>query len=165
MNSMKPFMVSSLFLPSLLDCPMQSVEAELMKVAAEQNEQVYGLESVGEQLAVFDAIPYKVQMDELMESVTDKFAHDKEEMAKMYEVYKTKDIDAMLKMTITSENAISSKYQDVLLTKRNQNWIGKIDKTIKATPTFFGVGAAHLAGENGVIALLRKKGYKVEAVR
>ena len=31
-------------------------------------------------------------------------------------------------------------------------------------PTFFAVGAAHLAGDDGVLSLLRKAGYTVSAV-
>jgi uncharacterized protein YbaP (TraB family) len=54
---------------------------------------------------------------------------------------------------------------NVLLDNRNQNWIPKIEKVAKEKPTLFAVGAAHLPGENGVIALLRKKGYTVEAVK
>lgn len=51
------------------------------------------------------------------------------------------------------------------LTNRNKNWISKMSEIMMEKPTFFGVGAAHLAGEEGVIKLLRKKGYKVEAVQ
>jgi len=164
LGMMKPAMVSMMVLPSLIDCPMQSVEQELMKVNALQNKQVYGLETVEEQMAVFDAIPYQVQVDELVKSVRNKFADDKKELEKMYAMYKTKDVDAMQKMTAESDNKITSDYQDDMLNKRNANWIPKIEKIAKEKPTFFGVGAAHLGGENGVIALLRKKGYKVEAV-
>ncbi len=52
-----------------------------------------------------------------------------------------------------------------LLNNRNKNWIPIIIKTAKEMPTFFGVGAAHLAGDEGVIKLLRKAGYKVVAVK
>lgn len=162
-NTVKPFMISSMFLPSLIDCPMQSVETELMKVTKSQNEEVYGLETVQEQLAVFDAIPYQVQMDELLKSLKDKFADDKKELAEMYAVYKTKDIDAMQEMTSKSENKITSQYQDELLNNRNANWVPKIESIAREKPTFFAVGAGHLGGKKGVIALLRKKGYTVEA--
>ena len=164
LNTMKPAMVSMLILPSLMDCPMQSVEQELMKVNASQNKQVLGLETVEEQMAVFDAIPYQVQVDELVKSVRNKFTGDKKELERMYQTYKTKDIDAMQKMTAESENKITSEYQDDMLNDRNANWIPKIESIAKEKPTFFGVGAAHLGGKNGVIALLRKKGYTVEAV-
>ncbi len=164
-NSFKPFMVSMMMLPSLLDCPIQSIESELVKVAQKQQEEVLGLETVEQQLAVFDAVPYQDQMNELMRSVRDGFAADKQEIVKMMEVYKSGDLNAMLKMMDESPSMLSSKFQDELLVKRNKNWIAKIEEVSKSKPTFFGVGAAHLGGENGVIALLKKKGYKVEAVR
>ncbi len=163
-NTMKPFMISAMLVPSLLDCPMQSVEGELIKISAAQNEEVFGLESVEEQLSVFDEIPYQDQMQELMKSIKDKFAADKIEMVAMMDVYKTKDLDAMLKMVNDSDNLMTSGFQDILLFNRNKNWISKIEAAAKQEATFFGVGAAHLPGKEGVIMLLRNKGYKVEAV-
>jgi hypothetical protein len=50
------------------------------------------------------------------------------------------------------------------LTKRNKNWIASIVRITKEKPTFFGVGAAHLLGPQGVISLLRERGYEVEAL-
>jgi uncharacterized protein len=164
LDKMKPFMLTTLVLPSMLDCPMQSVEQELMKVNASQNKEVLGLETVQEQLAVFDAIPYDVQLAELIKSVRNNFANDKAELVKMYAVYQSGDIDAMQNMTAESENKITADYQDELLNDRNANWIPKIEQIAKQKPTFFGVGAGHLGGEKGVIALLRKKGYTVEPV-
>ncbi|MEM9931704.1 MAG: TraB/GumN family protein, partial [Bacteroidota bacterium] len=52
-------------------------------------------------------------------------------------------------------------------TKRNENWIPQILAKIKDTEAqtkLFAVGAGHLGGEKGVIALLRKEGLKVEPV-
>ncbi|CAM3486562.1 Polysaccharide biosynthesis protein GumN [Flavobacterium longum] len=164
LDKMKPFMLTTLVLPSMLDCPMQSVEQELMRVNASQNKEVLGLETVQEQLAVFDAIPYDVQLAELIKSVRNNFANDKAELVKMYAVYQSKDIDAMQLMTAESENKITADYQDELLNDRNANWIPKIEQIAKQKPTFFGVGAGHLGGGKGVIALLRKKGYTVEPV-
>lgn len=164
LDKMKPFMLTTLLLPSMLDCPMQSVEQELMKVNASQNKEVLGLETVQEQLAVFDAIPYDVQLAELIKSVRNNFANDKAELVKMYAVYQSGDVDAMQNMTAESENKITSDYQDELLNDRNANWIPKIEQIAKQKPTFFGVGAGHLGGEKGVIALLKKKGYTVEPV-
>ena len=86
-------------------------------------------------------------------------------MKKIMDVYKTKDIEKMLVVMDESDNKVSADNKDVLLVNRNRNWIPVIEKVIKSTPTFFGVGAAHLAGDDGVIKLLRKQGYKVEAVK
>ena len=164
-NTFKPFMLSSMLLPKLLDCEFQSVEMELMKVTKAQSEEVYGLETIGDQLQVFDKIPYKDQVEELLKTAKSDLSKEKEEMNKVMEVYKTKDIEKMLVVMDESDNKVSADNKDVLLVNRNRNWIPVIEKVIKSTPTFFGVGAAHLAGDDGVIKLLRKQGYKVEAVK
>lgn len=164
-NTFKPFMLSSMLLPKLLDCEFQSVEMELMKVTKAQSEEVYGLETIGDQLQVFDKIPYKDQVEELLKTAKSDLSKEKEEMKKIMDVYKTKDIEKMLVVMDESDNKVSADNKDVLLVNRNRNWIPVIEKVIKSTPTFFGVGAAHLAGDDGVIKLLRKQGYKVEAVK
>jgi uncharacterized protein YbaP (TraB family) len=165
LNTFKPAMVSTLLITKMMDCPMQSFEMELMKVTKEQKEEVYGLEAVNEQMAVFDAIPYDEQMDALVKTAKDNMAADKKEFAEMMAIYKTGNINELHTYMDKSENKLYSKFNDVLLDNRNKNWIPKIEEAAKKTPTFFGVGAAHLSGENGVISLLRKKGYKVEAVK
>lgn len=165
LNNMKPFMLSTIFLPTMLDCPIQSVEGELVKVAKAQQEEVYGLETVDEQMAVFDAIPYDVQMAELVKSIKNNFVSDKEEIRKMMTVYQSKDLDAMLKMINGSDNKITAEHQEELLFKRNSNWIPRMETIAKEKPTFFGVGAGHLPGPKGVLALLRERGYKVDPVQ
>ncbi|RYJ42314.1 TraB/GumN family protein [Flavobacterium beibuense] len=165
MNRFKPSMISMSLMPKYMDCPMQSFEEELMKVTHEQKEEVYGLETLEEQLAVFDDISYEEQMNELLKTAKDGIEKDKAEFDKMQEVYRTKDLNAIMKFMADSENKMYGDNADVLLNNRNKNWIPKIDETAKQSPTFFGVGAAHLGGKEGVIMLLRKKGYKVEAVK
>ncbi|WP_130733550.1 TraB/GumN family protein [Flavobacterium sp. J27] len=165
MDNFKPFTLSSMYLPKLLDCPMIAVDAELMKISKEQNEEVYGLETIEDQFNVFDKIPYKVQVEELVKASKNNLASDKEEMVKMLAIYKSENIEEMLTLSKDSNNKMFSEYTDDLLNKRNKNWIPIIEKVVKLKPTFFAVGAAHLAGEEGVIKLLRKKGYKVEAVK
>lgn len=164
LNPVKPFMVSAMLYPKMLNCEMQSVEAELIKIAKTQNEEVIGLETVSEQLAVFDAIPYQEQMNELVITAKDNMQRDKTELTEMMAIYKSENVEAMVTFTEKSPNAMTSKYGDVLLKNRNQNWISRMTTIAKNKPTFFGVGAAHLGGKEGVIALLRKAGFTVEAV-
>ncbi|MBC2845440.1 TraB/GumN family protein [Winogradskyella flava] len=163
-ENVKPFLLTAMLYPQLLDCPMQSFETELMNAAQAQGEEIKGLETIEEQLKVFDDIPYTDQAADLVRSAKDNMAHDKKMFSKMYKVYDEENITKMLDM-MNDENTISvSQYQDLLLANRNKNWISKIGDYAKEQPTFFGVGAGHLAGENGVIKLLRKAGYTVTAV-
>ena len=164
-DSFKPFMISSMLFPKMLDCKSQSVESELMKITKEQNEEIFGLEKAEDQMKVFDEISYQDQADELLKTVKDNLEKDKKEFQEMITIYQNKDIEGMLKMMSDSDNKITSKNQDILLNDRNKKWIPIMIKIMKDKPTFFGVGAGHLAGEEGVIKLLRKQGYKVEAVQ
>lgn len=164
-DSFKPFMISSMLLPKMIDCQYKSVELELMKISKEQNEEVFGLEKVEDQMKVFDAIPYQIQADELLKTAKGDLEKEKEEFNEIMTIYQNKDIEGMLKLMNESDNKITSENQDVLLNNRNKNWISKMIEVMKEKPTFFGVGAGHLAGEEGVIKLLRKQGYKVEAVK
>ena len=49
-------------------------------------------------------------------------------------------------------------------TNRNKTMAKQFSKISKDQTLFCAVGAAHLVGDKGVLALLRKKGYTVEPV-
>jgi uncharacterized protein YbaP (TraB family) len=52
---------------------------------------------------------------------------------------------------------------DRLIAARNRNWIPKIEGYVRSGQTYFVVvGAAHMGGPGGVLALLRERGYKIE---
>ncbi|WP_460219173.1 TraB/GumN family protein [Psychroserpens sp. MEBiC05023] len=164
LGNMKPFLITAMFYPQLLGCQVQSYEEALMKVAHEQNEEVLGLETVQEQLDVFDNIPYKDQVKDLLRSAKDNMAYDKASFNMMLELYNDEDIEGLDKLVAEDVNLSTSKHKDIMLDNRNKNWISKIENYSKAQPTFYGVGAAHLAGKNGVINLLKEAGYTVKAV-
>ena len=92
-------------------------------------------------------------------------AYDKANFAKLLSIYKDENITAMLDIMNDDNYSSVAEYQDELLDNRNINWIPKIKEHAEKQATFFGVGAGHLAGENGVINLLRQAGYTVTAVR
>jgi len=164
MQNMKPFFLSTMLYPKMLDCPMQSYELELVKIAKQQQEEVKGLETIEDQLEVFDKIPYEEQIKDLLKTAKDDLKYDKANFAKMLEVYGDEDISKLLKMIVEDKNYSFGKYQDIFLNQRNKNWISKIESYSKDQSTFFAVGAGHLAGEEGVINLLRASGFTVTAL-
>lgn len=159
----KPFFISAMCYRKFIDCPIQVVENELIKVTHEQNEEVFGLETVIEQIAIFDEIPYDQQAKDLVKMVQEGLEKSKETFSHMLKLYQEQDIEAMTKLVEEDSTQTISNHSDKLLGKRNENWIPKISEFAKQKPTFFGVGAGHLAGENGIIALLRREGYTVIA--
>ncbi len=164
LENVKPFFLMSMFYPKMIDCQMQSFELELTKIASEQKEEIYGLETIEEQIKVFDGIPLEDQYADLIRMAKDNLAFDKTTFSKMLKIYKEEDINALIDIMDDDTNSTMSKHQDVLLEQRNKNWISKIGEYAKEQPTFFGVGAGHLPGENGVIQLLRNAGYTLTAV-
>ena len=63
-----------------------------------------------------------------------------------------------------SKKVSSKNTQRFLIIDRNVFFVNTIDSVLKTKTLFSGVGAAHLPGDEGVIELLRKKGYTVEPV-
>jgi uncharacterized protein YbaP (TraB family) len=52
---------------------------------------------------------------------------------------------------------------DILIYKRNESWIPKLEALLKGPgDALVVVGAAHLGGKRGVLELLRAKGYTIE---
>ena len=55
-------------------------------------------------------------------------------------------------------------YEELLLVRRNENWIPVMERIMREGSAFFAVGAGHLGGPKGVVNLLRQAGYTVEPV-
>jgi uncharacterized protein YbaP (TraB family) len=85
------------------------------------------------------------------------------ELTELIGAYKVQDLDLLMKLMRESKFDSDTKgYEDEILDKRNANWISIIEKAARDKSTFFAFGAAHLAGEKGVVSLLRKAGYTVK---
>lgn len=67
-------------------------------------------------------------------------------------------------MSRADARTIARLYHDQLFKQRNLNWMPKITAMLPKHSHTIAVGAAHLPGEYGLINLLRKQGYRVEAL-
>ena len=57
LDGFMPALVEMMLMPKMMDCPMQSIEEELIKVTQAQKEEVYGLETVAAQIEALGAKP------------------------------------------------------------------------------------------------------------
>jgi uncharacterized protein YbaP (TraB family) len=146
------------------DGDMVSYEMKIMDIAQQNKSKIGGLETAEYQMSMFDSIPYEDQAKMLVETIKASGGEGNEEFDEMVKLYKSQDIVGMVSM-MGEEGSDISGYEDLLLNQRNRNWIPIMGVMMVKQPTFFAVGAGHLAGDQGVISLLRKEGYKVEAVR
>lgn len=169
---MKPMFLSTMFAGesdggATMNGQMTSVEMELFRLARQRKLESAGLETAEYQMAVFDSIPYDAQAKMLVESLrsaeVDTSSGDGE-LAKMLELYREQDITAMQSMIADPQSGMA-EYEDLLLNRRNRNWISVMARYMRDKPTLFAVGAGHLGGQAGVVALLRKEGYRVEPSR
>lgn len=172
LERMKPMFLSTMLTgeedsPSMTSTSaMTSVEMELFRSTKRRKLETTGLESTSYQMAIFDSIPYQAQAQMLVDGLRSGSSPEEggvSELDKMLNMYRDQDINAMQAM-IASESAGMAEYEDILLKNRNRNWIAPMSRLMREKPTLFAVGAGHLGGEVGVIALLRKAGFRVESL-
>jgi len=140
---------------------IKSYEMELTEMAQKAKKPIDGLETVQYQMSMFDSIPYEAQAQMLVESIKGEAVEEDDEFGKMVELYKNQDLLGLQELITGSSDDMMTKYEKILIVNRNRNWIDPIKENMKKQATFFAVGAGHLAGEEGVIALLRKEGFDV----
>ncbi|MCH2233677.1 MAG: TraB/GumN family protein [Crocinitomicaceae bacterium] len=159
---MKPFGLISLITNSCFECENTvSIEAELIGYAQEQKWEIYGLEELQDQIGIFDQVAVAEQISWVNKYILE-LDEMKADLVGMMEAYENEDINYFLNSTAESPEFLTLK--EDLLDNRNKSWIKPIIKNAKKQTTFFAVGTAHLSGENGLINLLRAKGYTVEPI-
>ena len=165
-EKMQPLFTSQMV--ALRDLEAQQTDAldiYFFKEAKKQKKQTIGLEKTMEQIDAFSAIPYEMQAKSLVDAVTEYGKEGELDMDTMIKYYVEGNLDKLLEMTTKDEGdeEMAKIFNDIFLVKRNYNLADRAEPYIKKGSTFIAIGAAHLPGEEGVINLLRKKGYKVIA--
>lgn len=162
MMTFKPFVIESFLIQKLIEGEAASCETLLAELAKKKGIPVVSLETVKEQMAIFDSVPYKEQVDDLM-----KFIDFEENMrlmfADMVEMYLKEDLQALNKLM--HHYYADPKFLKYLLYDRNERWIIRMEEQMEEQSVFIAVGAGHLPGNRGLISLLRQWGYKVTPVK
>ncbi len=157
---LKPFSFYSALIPEVIGRKLESYEMHYTKIARKMDIPVLGLETFEFQLAIFDSIPVENQIDLFFGEQSDM----KKEFADMIRMYEEQDIYEMAE-ELKEENEAYGDMEYKLVIQRNHNWAGLLSEWIKEKPSFIAVGAGHLAGENGLIRLLRENGFDVDPVK
>lgn len=167
LDRMKPMLLATFASMDMGEGGMEDTKSYEMEIFAKVNEQKKsseGLESVEDQLALFDSIPYKAQARMLVESIKSS-NKENDEYKMMVDLYKKQDIETLAKMSVDDNDSGLGGYADLFLYQRNKNWIPHFTRMMGEKSTFFAVGAGHLGGPKGVIQLLKKAGYKLTPVK
>jgi len=129
--------------------------------ARAEGKAVQGLETIDYQVSLFDGMTTDEQDRMLAESLKD-LDQERANVFTLTDAWKAGDAAAVERIVLADLKDDPVMYQR-LLVGRNRNWLPRIDALLtRNARTFVVVGAAHLVGPDGLLAMFRAKGYKVE---
>lgn len=142
--------------------PASGVEQVLKPEFTKDHKPVLGFETASQQLHFFADLGQKQEVDYLLSSLDDISATP-EGFNKIVDAWYAGD-DKTINDLFNKD--FTTKYPELyklLIVQRNQSWMPTLNTLLKGEgTTFVAVGAGHIGGPDGVIALLTKAGYTVE---
>ena len=160
---LKPFFLVQFIIPKMINKPLASYEMTFVQMAKKYNIDLTGLESIEEQMNSIDKIPFKKQAELVLETIKD-FNKDRQIYSQLIDAYKKKDFKNFYSLMFKASTELK-EFEQILLIDRNKKWLPRIEKMIKEKPCFIAVGALHLEGDKGLVALLQLEGYTVTPVK
>ena len=147
--------------------PQEQLDTWFQTQAKQAGKKVGGLETMESQINIlYNSQSLKRQAQQLYCSAT-HIDYGINMTRRLAEAYLNQDLDKLLEITEEKMgNACDStpEEEEALIYGRNANWAKQMPGIMKQASTLFVVGAGHLPGEHGVLKLLEKQGYTVEAM-
>lgn len=148
--------------------PMEVMDMRLYQHGRMRGLPVCALESAEEQLMAFNKLSIDDQVIMLKETIN-KLPEMEGLIRQMKKSYQAGDLDELFEINENylkdSDSAAWQSAMIELLDQRNFRMLERMEKHMATTSSLFAVGALHLAGENGLVNLLRKKSYSVTAIK
>jgi len=166
LETYKPMLAASTLMQGSLDCKSATaMEQIVMKSAKRAGKSISGLETMAFQMGIFDSIPYTLQARQLLQYVDNYGKEDNnKEFDELVKAYRAQDLSKLEKLTLKDDAGIE-RFTEIMLFRRNEDWVKKLTTLMPRQSLVVAVGAGHLPGKRGVIELLRKAGYTVEPIQ
>jgi uncharacterized protein YbaP (TraB family) len=148
---------------------LPALDVLLAEKAAARGLAIEGLESVPEQLSVFADMPLELQTRYLV-SVAKLGAATADYFETLVSLYAQRKVTAYMpfakraQVLEPGDEKLMAFVEEDLVRTRNRRMAERAEVILKKGNAFIAVGALHLPGEEGLVALLRKAGYKVSPV-
>lgn len=173
-SHMQPWLISSSF--QMTGCEVRRktagvkfLDQKLAADAAAAGKQVKGLETLAEQAKAMSDLPIELHLKSLMQTLElgDKINDINETMTDLYLAGNIGAIMPMLKNNApdqTLTDADTSAFEQRIILDRNKVMAERSLPILEKGNAFIAVGALHLVGDEGLVALLRKQGFTVTVV-
>ena len=141
--------------------PDAGVDHAVMAIAQKAHKPMRYFETIDQQLKLLAGSDDKLQLQEFASDLKDYRKSD-DDLASLVDAWSKGQADKLARL-MNEELAEQPDAKKALLTDRSARWTLQIETMLREKRIFFiTVGAGHLAGPDGVPALLRKAGYKVD---
>ena len=143
------------------------LDMQLYQRALQAGKPVFGLESIREQLAIFDDMPEQEQLV-LLRDVVENFAEIDAMQSELIEAWLQRDLGTLMAINDaamqTGDRQQAAEFQDKLIVRRNRLMAERLQPYLEEGRVFVAVGALHLPGEAGLLNLLEERGYTVRVI-
>src|SRR5262245_24196550 len=140
---------------------------DLQVYGAERPKRSRGLETIEEQLALFDSLDPEAQEAMLLQTLSPT-SQTEAELAALFAAWRCGDapqLEALLDQALAEEPKLAGFYEATIF-GRNRSMADELVQLLgEESSAFVVVGAMHLVGARGIPALLAERGYAVEQVR
>ncbi|HUF82097.1 MAG TPA: TraB/GumN family protein [Burkholderiales bacterium] len=167
LRMLKPWAVALLIMTPPQN-PENVLDYVLVRRAAAQKIPVHELETVTEQVDVFEGMTEADQVALL------RYAVDNQERlpqltGSLVDAYLARDLAGMWRISRENgDDAETRRLHEVFVERvlfaRNTRMAGRMEARLKEGAALIAVGALHLYGDRGVLAELQRRGYRVTAV-
>jgi hypothetical protein len=140
----------------------QGLEQYLLRRAAVDGKPIHGLESLADQIGVFDDLPAQEQ-EALLVQTLNELESPAAEMDALLDAWHAGDLESLAEELFEAFKEFPKLY-DALVVTRNQRWLPELERLAREPgEDLVIVGALHLVGEDSVVEMLRDRGFEVLA--
>lgn len=139
--------------------PQEGVEQQLESRARRDGKATLGLETLGEQLGVFEKLSTEDQV-RFLDLVVSEMQDVDTETESVVQAWRAGDAKRLATLLGGEYKSFPVLYR-ALVTERNRHWMPQIEKLLSRQENYLVVvGALHLVGSGGLLERLRHDGYR-----
>jgi hypothetical protein len=139
----------------------------LYQDAVAAGKKVHGLETVAEQVGLFDGLSRKDQIT-LLEDTLDNLDTVAQMLDELQAAYLDRDLKRLMELNEASmrdsDPLLAETFNRKVIVERNYSMAERMQPRLREGQQFIAVGALHLAGKEGLLKLLSERGYRLSRI-